>query len=101
YHVPLSIFERIQLAVAIADQLFNFIGRFAGMGLAAVERRHLMSATECIPHLIWAGESRAARMRMRIGLAVFSANKDVDVARNATALAVHILRKRRRSIPSI
>src|SRR5206468_6202733 len=39
-------------------------------------------------------------MSMRIGVDVFSANKDVAVTRDASALAVDILMKRRRSIIS-
>jgi hypothetical protein len=37
---------------------------------------------------------------MRIGVGVFSANKDVAVTRDASALAVDIFMKRRRSILS-
>src|SRR4029453_9861056 len=39
-------------------------------------------------------------MSMRIGVGVFSANKDVAVTRDASALAVDIFMKRRRSIIS-
>jgi hypothetical protein len=37
-------------------------------------------------------------MSMRIGVGVFSANKNVGVARHASAIAVDIFMKRRRSI---
>ena len=37
-------------------------------------------------------------MRMRIGVGVFSANKEIGVARDASAVAADIFMKRRRSI---
>src|SRR5439155_22664558 len=59
-NVPLSILQRVELAVAITDELLDFARQFTGMRFAAVERRHLVSPTEGVLHLIWAGESRAA-----------------------------------------
>ena len=61
YHdVPLSVFQRLEFAVAIADELLDFVRQFAGVRFAAVERRDLMSAAQRVLHLIWTGESRAA-----------------------------------------
>ena len=54
-------FQRIQLAIAIADQLFDFLWQLARMRLAAVKSRDLVSATERVTDLIRSGESGAAK----------------------------------------
>ncbi len=59
YDIPLSIFECVELAVAIADQLLDFSRQFTGMRLSAIECRHLVSATKRITNLIRSGESGA------------------------------------------
>src|SRR5204862_546302 len=58
--IPLSIFQRVELAVAIADQLLDFVWRFAWMRLSAIERRKFMAAAERVTNLIRPGESGAA-----------------------------------------
>src|SRR5439155_9298149 len=59
-YVPLATFQRVEFAIAIANELFDFVRQFAGVRFAAVERRDLMSAAQRVLHLIWTGESRAA-----------------------------------------
>src|SRR5207249_9100464 len=59
--VPLSIFQRVQLAVSIANQLFDFVRQFAWVRFAAVERRDLMSATKRVANLVWSSEPCAAK----------------------------------------
>src|SRR5206468_2431767 len=60
YHIPVSVFQRVEITVAIADKLLDFSRQFAGMRLTPVKCGHLMSATERIFHLVWASESGAA-----------------------------------------
>src|SRR5439155_18011810 len=55
--VPLPIFQRVELAVAIADQLLDFVWQFAGMRLSAIERRKFMAAAERVTNLIRPDES--------------------------------------------
>ena len=42
--VPLFSFQRLELTIAIPDQLLNFLGQFAGMRFAAIKNGDLMPA---------------------------------------------------------
>ena len=68
-------FQRVELAVAIADQLLDFVRQFARMRFAAIERRHLVSAAERVTNLIRPGESGPAENENAQRLHGFSANK--------------------------
>src|SRR5207249_10117988 len=59
--VPLPIFQCVQLAVSISNQLLDFIWQFARMRFAAVERCDLVSASKRIADLVWSGEASAAK----------------------------------------
>ena len=56
----LRFFERVELAVAIADQLLDAFRQFARMRFAAIENRHLVSALERITNLKRSGKTGAA-----------------------------------------
>src|SRR5204863_7280076 len=59
-NIPLPAFQSVELAVAIADQLFDFLGQFARMRFAPVENRDLVSALEGVTNLERASEAGAA-----------------------------------------
>ena len=60
HDVPFAALERVELTVAIADELFHPVGQFTGVRLAAVENGHLVPTGEGILYLKRAGESGPA-----------------------------------------
>src|ERR1043166_2354444 len=56
--IPLAALQRIQLSVAIANQLLGFFWQFARMRLAAIENGDLVAATQGVLHLERTGEVR-------------------------------------------
>src|SRR4030095_13791133 len=59
-HIPLPVFERVEITVAIADKLLNIRRQFAGMRLPAIEIRHLVPTTQRIFYLIRTSKPGAA-----------------------------------------
>ena len=60
HDIPFATLERVELAVAIADQLLDAFRQFARMRFAAIENRDLVSARERITDLKRPGETGAA-----------------------------------------
>ena len=60
HHIPFASLKRVELAIAIADQLLDAFRQFAGMRFAAIENGHLVSARERISHLERSGKAGAA-----------------------------------------
>ena len=58
-HVPLAAFQRLQVAIAIAEQLFNFARPFRRRPLAAIEQGDLVAARQRVVHLERTGEPGA------------------------------------------
>src|SRR5207253_3647211 len=59
-NVPLFFFQRLELAIAIPNQLLNFLGQFARMRFAPIENGDLMSTAERVFYLKRSGESGTA-----------------------------------------
>jgi hypothetical protein len=58
--VPLATFQSVEIAVAVADELLDLRRQFARVCLAAVERRHFVSAAQRVTDLIRTSESGSA-----------------------------------------
>src|SRR6267142_1285284 len=61
HHIPGSAFQRVQLSVAVADQLLDLTRQLARMAFATIERSNLVSAAQRVSNLVWPGESGAAK----------------------------------------
>jgi len=61
HYIPLPIFERVEFAVAITDELLHFGRQFARVRLSAIECCDLVSAAQRVADLIGAGKTGAAK----------------------------------------
>ena len=74
-HIPLAALEGVELAIAVAQQLFHFVRQFAGMRLAAIKNRYLVASTQGISYLERAGKTGPPEDKNAQGFARFFAGR--------------------------
>src|SRR5262249_18831227 len=60
HNIPLAILQRVELPVAVADQLLDFVRQFPRVRFASIKRGDIVASTQCIADLIRTSESCAA-----------------------------------------
>src|SRR5438309_11764113 len=90
HYIPGSAFQRVQLSIAIADQLLDFVWQFPGMRFAAIECSDFVPPAQRVSNLIWSGESCSAEYKNAERCRCFLREQRRCCVRDQSSRAAHL-----------